>query len=69
MHDVNGYASQVQDGQPVSSPLLRFNVATTDNKEMDRTSHILNKSQGNEHLDSKVSPMKIFLPYGEDMLT
>lgn len=54
MHDANGYAAQVQDGRPVSSPLLRFNVATTDSKEMDRTSHILNKSQDNEHLDSKV---------------
>lgn len=54
MHDVNGYAAQVQDGRPVSSPLLRFNVATTDSKEMDRTSHVLNNSQDNELLDSKV---------------
>lgn len=57
MHDANGYAAQVQDGRPVSSPLLRFNVATTDSKEMDRTSHILNKSQDNEHLDSKGGPV------------
>lgn len=54
MHGVNGSAEQVRDGRPGSNPLLRFNVVTGNDKEAESSLHMINRSQGSEHIDSKV---------------